>query len=62
MKDRQEFPYRVVVCWTDALGFPGKRSKHVQAQNAHVAIELVEQEISQHVQAVEFRKAQAKRL
>lgn len=58
----ETFPYKVVVCWTDALGFPGKRSKHVEAQNAHAAILLVEQEISRHVQSVEFKKAQARRL
>ena len=63
MKDRREtHPYKVVVAWTDALGFPGKRSKHVQAQNAHAAILSVEQEISKCVQSVEFRKAQARRL
>lgn len=58
----ETFPYKVVVAWTDALGYPGKRSKHVQAQNAHAAILLVEQEISRHVQSVEFKKAQARRL
>lgn len=61
-KPREVYPYKVVVAWTDALGYPGKRSKHVQAQNAHAAILLVEQEISRHVQSVEFKKAQARRL
>ncbi len=53
--------YKVVVAWTDALGFPGRRSKRVQARNAHAAILAVEQEIAKQ-EDVGFKKATARRL
>jgi len=54
--------YKVVVCWTDALGFPGKRSKRIEAKNAQAAIQSVKNEIVGQEQTVEFKKAQARRL
>ncbi len=54
--------YKVVVSWTDALGFPGRRSKRVQAKNAQAAIQSVKNEVVGQEQTVEFKKATALRL
>jgi len=54
--------YKVVVCWIDALGFSGKRSKRIEAKNAKAAIQSVKNEIVGQEQTVEFKKATALRL
>lgn len=54
--------YKVVVSWTDALGFPGKRSKRIEAKNAQAAIQSVKSDVLGQEQTVEFKKATARRL